>query len=305
MKHQRGIALIMVLMLTGILALLMMQVTLTAREHVARAQLLGDRAEATLRAQSREAALNFTLLTHNWVNDAKADNPYAAAWNFRGQRFTVDGISFRLQDVSGLLSLSPDSERDFIALLAGLGVAPERATRLGEQFTRLQGAERGIPSPRQPPTTRLPAAPRASIPLRGAAFPLQSLDELRVLPDMDEALFARLEPLLTLYATPGFNPLTAPQELLTARIPARKLQGVLALRTQGALDQDSLYKLTGIGADEVTSLYPGPAIRIEFALEYHGAMIRRETTSILRPYVDEALAVWSRRQLNREGPPHG
>ena len=56
-KRQQGVALIMVLMITGILGLLMLQIGLTAREHVARAQKLLDRAEATLRLQSRESAM--------------------------------------------------------------------------------------------------------------------------------------------------------------------------------------------------------------------------------------------------------
>jgi type II secretory pathway component PulK len=304
MKHQRGIALIMVLMVAGILALLVLQMTLTAREHVARAQLLADRAEATLRAQSREAALDFTLLTHGWVAQGGADNPYAAAWNFRGQPFTVDGITYRLQDVSGLLSLTSDNEQGFVALLRALGVAPDRAGRLGEQFTRLQAAEQGLARPGVPTARESPAELRTSIRQGAAAFPLQSLDELHALPDMDEALLARLEPLLTLYATPGFNPLTAPRELLAARIPGSQLQGVLELRAQGRLDQGSLSTLTGLGPDEQTTFYPGPAIRIELGLEYHGAVIRRETTAILRPYLNEALAVWSRRQLSEGRTPH-
>ena len=63
---------------------------------------------------------------------------------------------------------------------------------------------------------------------------VQSLAELRALKDMDDARLLRREPLLTLYPTQGFNPLTAPAELLTARLPASQLRGVLELRAAGA-----------------------------------------------------------------------
>jgi general secretion pathway protein K len=229
MKHQRGTALILVLMITFILGLLMLQMSLTAREQVARAQLLADRAEAELRAGSREVALTFTLLTEPWAGSVAADNPYAAAWNFRGQPFTVDGITYRMQDVSGLLAVPLYGAQAFVDLLVALGVEPPRATRLGQQLIALQGAPTGLPRLGDFASAATAAATR---PDGWPAFPLQSLEELRGLKDMDAALFARLEPLLTLYPTQGFNPLTAPAELLAARLPPSELQGVLEMRVE-------------------------------------------------------------------------
>lgn len=300
MRRQRGIALILVLMVTGILGLLMLQVGLTAREHVARAQRLSDRAEAELLAQSREAAMAFTLLTQPWVErppvEGAPSNPYAAAWNFRGAPFEVDGVTYRLQDASGLLPLpQPDSgTRAFVALLGALEVDPQRAERLGVQLQELLGTRPAIAPPGGP-------APRRAESVRAQGFPLQSVAELRFLPDMDEALLARLEYLTTLYPAPGFNPLTAPPEVLATRFSGSMREGIEELRRQGRLDASSLFALAGIEADDATTLSAGPALRIGFELRHAGIAVRRETTLVVRPFAAEPLGLWSRRTLPEAG----
>lgn len=284
---------ILVLMITGILGLLMLQVSLTAREHVARAQLLADRVDLALGGQSREAAMYFTLLTQTWVEQPQADNPYAAAWNFHDRPFTVDGVTYRLQDVSGLLPLPLDSPRHFVALLLQLGVEPARATRLGDQLMALQGVSMGLPRPGVRGSGPQDARPRPLPAADDARFPVQSVAELRWLPDMDEELLARLEPLVTLYPTPGFNPLTAPAELLRLRLSPSAADALLQLREAGAVRDTSLWNLAGIEADDLTTLYPGPAIRIDMHIEHRDVAVRRQSTVILRPYARDPFAVWS------------
>lgn len=107
MKRQGGVALVLVLAVTGVLALLALQIALTAKSQVRQAQALSDRAEAELKLHSEEAALIFSLLTNEpnadprRYNTAEPNNPYAKAWNFRGELFEVNGGSFLLQDVGG------------------------------------------------------------------------------------------------------------------------------------------------------------------------------------------------------------
>ena len=122
MRRERGIALIQVLLVAGIIGLLMLQIGLTAREQVAHAQALADRSELQLAAQSREAALTYTLLTEPLVRVPDSKNPYAAAWNFHGEPFTVDGVTFTIQDESGKMQVPWLDSRDFEALLLDLGV---------------------------------------------------------------------------------------------------------------------------------------------------------------------------------------
>jgi len=277
MRRERGIALIQVLLVAGILGLLMLQMGLTAREQVARAQAIADRAEIQLAAHSRETALLFSLLTETWARNPESANPYVAAWNFRGEPFEVDGARWNLQDESGLMQVPQAANAEFQQLLLRLGVDPERARRLGDQLRRRQDVNLG----------------RAS----GAgaeAFPLQVLDELATLPDMDAALYRRLRPLLTLYPTPGFNPLTAPETLVTARLSESQGAGVLDARRSERLDTTTLWKLSGITADDSTVLAPGPGFMVRLETGLRESRVQRTTTFIVRPYQQEPLAVWQR-----------
>jgi general secretion pathway protein K len=286
MRRQRGIALIQVLLVTGIIALLMLQMGLTAREQVARAQALVDRAEVQLAAQSRESALLYTMLTEQLVRVPDSKNPYVAEWNFHGEPFTVDGITFSIQDESGRMRVPLLDSRDFESMLRSLGVAPDRAKSLGRELMSMQGA---VPVQRalgeEVARTGNPAPGR---------YPLQDLGELRLLPSMDEDLYGRLRPLLTLYPTPGFNPLTAPSVLLDAQMTKSQVTGVVDARGKDALDAGTLWKLTGTQADEETILLPGPGLTVHLEMELRGRRAVRTTTVSVRPYSTEPLGVWQR-----------
>lgn len=287
MIRQRGIALIQVLLVTGIIGLLMLQMGLSARDQVRRAEALAARAELALRAQSSESAIVFSMLTQPLIERPDSDNPYVAAWNFVGIPFEVDGVEFSLQDESGKLPVPVTDATGFVALLVRLGVEPDRAGRLAMQLFRLEGL--GGPGS----LTSAPVPGRLHLPA-GTTYPIQVLEELRSLPDMDAALFARLKPLLTLYPTPGLNLVTAPPEVLSGRVSGSELDGVLQARKARELNQLSFWKLTGQDADEMTTYYPGPAVSLTVQLEGSAGVVRRATTFIVRPYTSEPLAVWQR-----------
>jgi len=288
MRRERGIALIQVLLVAGIIGLLMLQIGLTAREQVAHAQALADRSELQLAAQSREAALTYTLLTEPLVRLPDSKNPYAAAWNFHGEPFTVDGVTFTIQDESGKMQVPWLDSRDFEALLLDLGVEAGRAKALGTELMVLQGT-----TPRR---RTLGEGETAAI---GAAeapgkFRVQDIGELRLLPGMDEALYRRLRPLLTLYPTPGFNPMTARAELLRAQLTESQANGVTEARARNELDQNTLWKLTGTEADETTVLIPGPGLTVRLEMELRDRRAVRSSTVSVRPYSAEPLGVWQR-----------
>jgi type II secretory pathway component PulK len=140
----------------------------------------------------------------------------------------------------------------------------------------------------------------ATVPL--GRYPLQDLGELRLLPDMDPALYRRLRPLLTLYPTPGFNPTTAPPALLKAQMTDSQLAGVTSARDGESLDSQALWKLTGMMADETTVMAPGPALTVRFEMVAGEARSARTSTLIVRPYSSEPLAVWQQvRGIDADG----
>jgi len=293
MRRERGIALIQVLLIAGIIGMLMLQLGLTAREQVAMAKRLDDRATLQLKATSRESAILYSLLTEPMVRKPDSGNPYAAAWNFAGEPFQVDGVTLSIQDESGKWRVPLYGAREFAEVTMGLGVDPNRARRLGAQLMQIQGVSSRLSTVGEDLGMEPPEL--------GKGYPIQDLGELRLLPDMDEDLFRHLRPLLTIYPTPGFNPLTAPPELLRAQLGDSRLQALRDARRSGTIDQISVMKLTGIEADEMTVFAPGPALLVRFSMEDGSSRIERETIFIVRPYQSEPLAVWQRSGDEGEG----
>lgn len=283
MKHQRGVALVLVLAVTGIVGLLILQIGLTARQQVTQAQRLVDRAEATMRLHSRESAVLYSLLTRerNWDRRADlqtlvGDNPYAAVWNFRGEPFEIDGASIRLQDMGGLFSMpTPDSSpREFATLLVALGIEQTRA----EQVSRALQQSLQVPP----------------------KFPLQSVKELGAIGGLAPEEIERLEQVATVYPVAAVNPGTAPLPVLAVKYTGGVLEGLVAVRREGLLDESRLASLIGENIDETTTNFvKGPGFRLDITIEFRGVRLRRESVWTIRPAdPSNPLQLWSYRGLD-------
>jgi len=286
MRRQRGVALVQVLLVTAIIMLLVMQLSLTAAEQVRRAQALQDRSEAALYLHSREVALLYTLLTESLLPSPGSGNPYAASWNFHGESFIVDGLEITLQDQSGLMTFPVSGVTDFKKLLTVLGLGPTRAREVAERLAHWIGIS--LPGGGRPGGAMMRA---------GSADPVQYFSELRLLAGMDEPLYGKLAELMTLYPTPGFNPLTAPAALLRMRMPESTSRAVLDARRKGELDQNRLWQLARIGADESILSFTGPGVGMRITGEYRGVALQRHLIVGVQPYRAQPLALWSRERF--------
>ena len=283
---QRGVALVQVLLVTTIIILLVTQLSLSAGEQVRRAQALQERSEAELYLRSREAALLYTLLTEPLIVAQESDNPYAARWNFHGEPFVVDGLEVTLQDQSGLMRFPISGVSGFETLLGVMGRRPQEARDLANSLALWLGI------------TETSGGRAGDAMMRGGTGgPVQYFGELKFLAGMDEPLYRQLAALMTLYPTPGFNPLTAPAPLLRMLMPESTLAAVLDARQNGELDEDRLWQIAGIGMDESTLLFSGPGIGIRFAGDYRGIRLRRRLVAGVFPYEAEPVAVWSRERF--------
>ena len=286
MRRQRGVALVQVVLVTTIIMLLVMQLSLTAAEQVRRAQALQDRSEAALYLHSREVALFYTLLTESLLPSPGSGNLYAASWNFHGEPFVVDGLEITLQDQSGLMRFPVSGVTDFEQLLTVLGLGLTRAREIAEGLARWLGIR--LSGDGRPGDAMMRGG-------RGDA--MQYFGELRFIAGMDEPLYGKLAELMTLYPTPGFNPLTAPAALLRMRMPESTFGAVLDARRKGELDQNRLWQLARIGADEVVLPFTGPGIGLRITGEYRGVALRRHLIVGVQPYRAQPLALWSRERF--------
>jgi hypothetical protein len=277
-NRERGVALVLVLAITGVLSLLILQIGLTARQQVTQAQRLADRAEADLRLHSREVALLYSLLTRPKSQTPGADpavmiedNPYAAVWNFRGEPFAVDDATFRVQDMSGLIPMpvATSPTRDFAGLLVALGVDSMQAE---EASRRLQQS--------------------LSTPTRTA---LQSLKELPLLTGLSTNITDRLDDVATLYPIGVLNPGTAPPTVLAVKYGGAALEGLLVLRREGLLDAGRLVALTGENIDDMTTTFEvGPGYRLDITVNFRGVLLRRQSIWTVRPANQATpLELWS------------
>lgn len=277
--RQSGVALVLVLSLAAVLGLLVLQLALTAKSQTSRAQSLIDRAEADLLARSAAADLSFSLVTSAWVEKASGSseavtaNNLPAVWNFRSEVFSLNGVEFAIQDVAGLLPLPRRGESmiPLVSLMEQVGIEKARAEEVGRVAYQYQ--------------------------VDPANLPLQDVYQLGQVAGLSVQEIERLRPLVTVFPSFTFNPGTAPVPVLKTRYQGSALEGLLALRGEGALDAAGYASVLGIGGDEFIEFYPGPALRWQVVAEVGDARSTVESTVLIRPYEYEPFLPWSQRRV--------
>jgi hypothetical protein len=280
-RKNHGVALTLVLMVTAILGVLMLQIGLTSRDHLRQTETLQFRAEASLALHSSESALLFSLLTNRWIPEegAISSNPYASAWNFGGEPFEVDGVTFRIQDEKSMFRIPPPGAdlASFRALLSQIGIEDARADTIIGNLKKMQEVDPG------------------GLERPAEYSPLQDLGELLVSTDITPVELQRLQRVSTLAPAQYFNPFLAPDEVLRARYPGVVGETVVELKRNGQLSMASLYDVTGEGFDDQIVAYPGPALRIGARYAADGIAFARSGVLFVNPYSDAAITVWSKR----------
>lgn len=187
-RHQRGAALLLVLWATVLLAALLVGVAAASRSQSEAALYGSERVRAELAAEAglahAVAGLREPGLRDQWVPDGR---PYV--FDFGGARVTV-----RVVDASGMLDLNaspPD-------LLRGLFEAA------GADRTRADGLANAIADWRGGTPQGMAAAGIASAATGQPHGPFRSIDQLARLPGMDAALYAKVEPALTVFSGRNF-----------------------------------------------------------------------------------------------------
>jgi general secretion pathway protein K len=239
-RRERGFALLLVIWVLAILAVLAAGFAASTRSETRLARNLLEAAHARALAEAGIARASASLLEV----DPRARWP--ADGTPQPMRFDGGDIQIRIEDEDGKIDLNLAPTELLAGLCAELGIAAESCAGLVDGVA----ARRRAAAPPEAPSInglRLGAAAVKPDP-QAAAF--TTVEELRQLPSVDPASFARLRPFVTVYAqSEHIDPAVAPREVLLAipGVDPREVERLLAARATAAQSAAPLPTLTSAG----------------------------------------------------------
>ncbi|QLE86111.1 general secretion pathway protein GspK [Shewanella sp. Scap07] len=275
LKHtkQKGIALLQVLLISAIISILALYLTITARQQVSVAQTANDRVLAGLLVRSAESRVLFEMLTKESVESQLY--PLPEGYNFYAHPIAIDKhTQVEIQDVAGLLSVRFPDQTLLRRTIQNLGGTADVASTVTDSLLdwqdeddlkRLNGAEAGD----------------YDIGPRNSAITLKS--EVRLVKGVDDQLWRELKPLLTVPRVSYFNPMVAPEPILSAFLNS-DVKDILELRKNGALNRGEFSQLTGVYDQEGIILSKSDLFRLNIEVNYGEARMSKKMTVRLRPY---------------------
>jgi general secretion pathway protein K len=287
----KGIALIQVLLITGIISILALYFSATAREQVKLAQLATERAEAILAIKTAQSRLLMTLLTQLREPNVNTADDISSQWNFYGEPFELKNeVSANIQDQGGLMGIGfPDPKliKDILEQNGADGtLGPVITDSLldwqdADRLTRINGAEQGS----------YELGPRnASISLH------QEVSQVR---GMSAALWHKFGAIFTLYQRGPFNPMAAPPEILTGLIGRDRAAEYLAQRKSAPITAKSFSAMTGLQESMEQIFYPGNVMEITLRARRGEVILNKTMMLELDPYavgnqspVDVLEVIW-------------
>ena len=241
--RERGFALLLVIWVLAILAVVAAGFAAGTRSETRLARNLLEAAEARALAEAGVARATASLL----------EVDPRARWPAEGtpRRMSFDGgdIQVRIEDEDGKIDLNLAPTELLSGLCAELALSDDACAGLAAGVAaRRRAAAAAAAAPRGAPVPRF-GAPAATPDRQDAAF--TTIEELRQLPALDAASFARLRPFVTVYAqSERIDPAVAPREVLLALpgVDPGEVERLLAARAAAAQTLAPLPPLTGAEA---------------------------------------------------------
>lgn len=279
-RAERGWALVTVLWTMTVLALLAAATeALTVTSYRSERHAMVDaRAQACLDAAVVRAVLG--------IADLRPDR----RWRMDGASRTIafDDLAIRVsvQDENGRIDLNASAIALIRQLLMSTGLEPAEADAMADRISDWRSAS-GLQSLNGASDADYRAARLGYVPRHG---PFQTVDELKLVLGMTPALFAKLEPALTVYSKrPSFDAATAPRAVLQVLYPndPQKIDTILRARDN---DPGATMQL-GFAPATVTSL--GVPVGHAFSIlanvsigkrEFERAAVVELTGDAKRPY---------------------
>jgi general secretion pathway protein K len=178
-RRERGTALLLVLWVSVLLAALLAGLAAATRSHGEAALYGSEHVRAELAAQAglahAVAGLNAQARSQRWIPDGRAYH-----FDFDGAKVTT-----RVVDVGGLFDLNATPTDMLQRLFVAAGADSARADRLAATLADWRTPPTGADAP-------------------AAHGLVRSIDQLAALPGMDPALFAKLQPAVTVFSGRNF-----------------------------------------------------------------------------------------------------
>ncbi len=280
-------ALIQVLLLTGILSVLVMYFTLTSRQQVALAGYANDRAQALINMHSAKNTIIFRLLTEIKIaepqNVENSPQKMPFTWNFYGQEFTVsDGVEATLQDQSGLLSGHFIDGELLTRVLIANDIEVERANLVSKRLLDWQDVD-SITSEFGDESGLLGQN------VRNGHIP--DLTDFSHIPGIDADVYQLLKQIMTIHYAGRFNPMTAPEPILRTLISEGALLQIKTLRDSGQLSKQEFSAISGITEEEDIWFTPSNFIKMSITSKVGKISLRQTWFIALNPYASKTSPI--------------
>ena len=216
----KGSATLLTLMVVAIVLTIAISFNWYVKEYLKNVNTLKSKAEAMIKVNSTFDILKYLLLigsvSHNQINLQKMDNfpLLITKIPLNGDPFNLfyDDITIKVQDTNGLISLKEINEFAFRNMLSLYGInKPEILLETyydwidTDSFKRVHGAESEDYKKKG-----YPYLPRN--------YELQYKREILLIKEFNEKIYNEISPFITFMPSSGFNPNTAPMEVLISTL---------------------------------------------------------------------------------------
>lgn len=273
-ERQAGYALVAVLWTAALLSLIAASMIAQSRIAIRVERNEWDRLEMRMLA---DAATNRAILT---LMSKGGGDPAFLSGAPTHYKIAGRSVETAIQDETGKADINEVDRPTLESLLKSAGSSPERTARVAADIIAW----------REPQDER---SDESVGPRRFRRF--QSVDELRLVPGIDDALFETLRPGITVYSQTGsINPEVAPEFVLRAFLPdeTARIDAILAARSLAA-DVAAVNVRLQSGA---AAMLNGRAYAVRTTIQYRGRSRTFET--VVRVSGDPKRPYWV---LNRSG----
>jgi len=280
-SRQQGVALIQVLLITAILSVLALYLTSTAKDQIKVAQWADDKAYALVAQHGAESELIFSLLTQNRTQsttNANLDGAVSVSqkWNFYDNPFSLNNlVTVKIQDQAGLIHAHFPNEKHLKKLIAYSGETSSGITAIADNLLDWQDLDS---IPRVNGDERL----NNKNEIRNGAVP--TVHDFFHVNRMTPELFNLLKSNMTVFRQGIFNPMNAPEELLSALTSQTIASQVIELRNTNQLTNRLFSQLTGIVENDSTIFYPSNFLELTLESKVGESVVKKEIIIQVMPY---------------------